>query len=210
MMQLRPDFSTALQALVRSRSEILRYFRPDSCIVSTRVVVDALTKLGYPAEPVICNAWAFNRQAVTGLMANKDPWGDLSDFPEHSHMVGIDVRDETNEATVKKDRNGISGHLVAVTVVQGQRWLIDLAADQLHRQTKHIVVRGPQYGVIESDPEAPGWHLDIALPEEGLLLYLETPVQPVTNFRLSPNWLNYVGLVDVLVDGVLADIEGRR
>ena len=43
-----------------ARTEILRDYRPDSCIASSRIVLRVLQHYGYNAEPLTVRAMVFN------------------------------------------------------------------------------------------------------------------------------------------------------
>lgn len=120
-----------------ARAEVLRDFRADSCIASTRVAVDALAYFGIPARPLSVKAAYYNRQAAEHAARI----GRLLESPEEtiawskedgSWGIGIGYAPDESAQT---DAEKWAGHLVAIA---GDRLLIDLSLDQADR---------PQYDI---------------------------------------------------------------
>jgi hypothetical protein len=98
-----------------ARAAVLTRFRPDSCIATTRVVIEVLRAFGVPARPWPVNVKIFN--AAAWPLANaRVP---VAEWPGDAWSVGIDVRN---------GRDGV-GHLVAVSGLR----MIDASIDQASR-----------------------------------------------------------------------------
>lgn len=118
--------------LKHARPEILKEFRPDSCIASTAVGIDVLTRFGVLAEPLPVRMMAFNAAFANRIEAGS-PWptnGEILRWAEEdgSYSVGIGLGEQ--------QPNKWAGHLV---VLAEKQWLIDLSIDQASR---------PQYKMV--------------------------------------------------------------
>jgi hypothetical protein len=120
-----------IEGLVRhARSEILREFSPDSCIVSTAVAIDVLAMFGFLAQPLPVQIALFNEPYAKRILAGQSPlekdlvrWGQ----EDGSYSVGLGYGH--GDPTPGK----WAGHLVAL--VENQ-YLVDLSIDQASR-TRH-------------------------------------------------------------------------
>src|SRR5206468_2721723 len=113
--------------------EILRAFRPDSCIASTAVAIDVLERFGLKSQALAVEVSVFNLPFVEHLRRE----GTLPQTPDDvrrwqqagCHAVDIDRK--------LKRPGGWSGHLVAIAA---DRWLVDLSIDQVNRPQQGILL----------------------------------------------------------------------
>jgi hypothetical protein len=112
-----------------ARAAVLRRYRPDSCIATTRVVIEALRYFGVTARP-----WAVDLQIY-----NAAAWaaraGDVpaADWPDDAWTIGIAPAGYA--ASGATDQNNV-GHVVAVTAGR----LVDASIDQASRPAKGLTL----------------------------------------------------------------------
>jgi hypothetical protein len=165
-MQLTEDQLGRLTRAVRAA--VLEKFSPDSCIASSRVLIDVLRSLGVLARPVAVRTVALNAEAFR-LFAEDVP---VENWPPTAHSVGV-------AATGEKTDGRWDGHLV---VVSGD-WLIDPSADQMSRPGKNLVLDDP----LVMPLYAPFTKIRVwKNPDTGVILGYE-PVAD-TQYRNSRNW----------------------
>jgi hypothetical protein len=117
-----------------ARQEILKDFRPDSCIASTHTVIRVLKHFGWVYEPVVVQAHifspAFVKVVAAGNLPPKD--GNLHFWCEQqgAWSIGLGLGEGP------EDRHKWPGHLVAVNPVS--RVMIDASLNQCDR---------PQYDI---------------------------------------------------------------
>jgi hypothetical protein len=132
------DFNTVLKGIEQvARQEILRDFRTDSCIASTRAVMRVLEEFGYDSQPLSVRVSIFNATFTKHLEAGTARFrGDLNfrRWLEESgaHSVGLGF------AEPGKDNGVYVGHLVAA--VPQRQLFIDASLDQASRPQRAIVL----------------------------------------------------------------------
>lgn len=135
-MSRRPlnwEWLATLAAVVRA--EVLRHVRPDSCIATTRLLLDVLARERIAAYALAVDARVANMAAERLLAAgtgSESLAGRAAWVVAGAWVVAI----ERGEAA--PDR--WAGHLVAVAE---RRFLIDAALDQAARPERGIVLAGP-------------------------------------------------------------------
>lgn len=170
-----------ISALVEhARPIILTRFRPDSCIMSARVALDALSYFGIPAAPMTVRAFVANRRLLKRLGK-----GQFDRRRNGEWSVGIGYGYDPNRIDPE---NAFDGHLVLISPHVGGETLIDLSLDQAAR---------PQYG-IHAKPLAhdmpPGWRendLCLHFNSWGVMYRPHTPrafSPAAADYRLSPDW----------------------
>lgn len=126
------DLIKIIQSMARiARPKILNEFRADSCIASTAIGIEVLTRLGILAEPLPVRAMVFNKPFVariekTGIFPQGDEIKTWTD-EDGSYSLGIGVGTQ--------QPGKWAGHLV---VLVEKAYLVDLSVDQASR---------PQYGM---------------------------------------------------------------
>lgn len=108
-------------------------WRVDSCLISTRVVLDVAAVAGIPAVPQECNTYAANAKAAK-LVDDDVPF---TDWPPSAWSVGVV---QANGDTTRGGWNG--AHMVALLGPAGDRLLVDVSAEQFARPNKGILVPG--------------------------------------------------------------------
>lgn len=138
---MRVDLRPLLETIAKTaRAEILKDFRADSCIASTRTVIRVLHHFGYNAVPCPVQLMVFNQKFIEAV--NKSGWPSMQgdDF--------IRWCDETGAWSVgvgtKIPGETVVGHLVAV--LEKKRFLIDASLDQANRPNRGIVLPGTVVG----------------------------------------------------------------
>jgi len=114
------------------RPEILKEFRPDSCIVSTAIGIDVLTHFGILAEPLPVKLSIFNAPYVKRIDSG-------SDWPNRETLIRWGQEDNSYSVGIgygEQQLNKWAGHLVLLVE---NKWLVDLSIDQANR---------PQYNMI--------------------------------------------------------------
>jgi hypothetical protein len=131
--RLDREWLTTLAAVVRA--EVLRHLRPDSCIATTRLLLDVLARERITAYALAVDARVANMAAERLLAAGAgadSPDGRAAWEAAGAWVVAI----ERGEAA--PDR--WAGHLVAVAE---RRFLVDAALDQAARPERGIAIMGP-------------------------------------------------------------------
>lgn len=128
--------------LAVAREEILKDFRRDSCIASTRVATEVLRHFGVRAYPLAVTAMVFNAPFAARLRIDLFP----RDAAETRHWA---EEDGTWSVGIGFGRGGPGSwtrHLVAIAE---RRWLVDLSLDQADRPEHGIALRPLAHPVAE-------------------------------------------------------------
>lgn len=163
---------TIVKALLDiARPEILRHYRPDSCIGSTRIGIDVLAYFGVGSRPLPVEATLFNRggmkAAMEGRMCEGDEWG-----------VGLGVDDDSCQV----------GHLVIlldepVRDEPDQVTFVDLSLDQADRPQKGIYAAPAVFTGSAKFLVGDIW---LEFPQSwGLIGYRRSANE---TYKTSPNW----------------------
>jgi hypothetical protein len=164
-----PDADRLLPLIVYcSREAVLKRYRPDSCIATTRVIVDVARHYGITVVPQPVSVCAFNAKGAELLQASVP----LEQWPDDAHSVGVTGVGPSNPGTW-------NGHLIGLTDTH----MLDGALDQMSRPAKGLCL-APLTARLP--PE--GWAEDtgVKLEEAGiLLLYGRLDNQ---EYRTSRNW----------------------
>lgn len=118
--------------MVVGRTEILKDFRPDSCIVSTAIGIDVLTYFGILAEPLPIKMSMFNAPYVKRI----DSGGE---FPNREILIRWGKEDGSYSVGIgygENQPNKWAGHLV---ILVENSWLIDLSIDQANRPAYNMM-----------------------------------------------------------------------
>jgi len=108
-----------------TRVEILKDFRRDSCIGSTRVVIRVLKHFGYEAVPFPCVAFIYNKGYTEAILRGEQPpenkllrnaWLDA----RKAWSIGLGINNEGGESEGEDSK---VGHVVAV--LPKQKLMVD-------------------------------------------------------------------------------------
>lgn len=160
------------------REEVLKHWQPDSCIASTRTLIEVLNYFGHTAIPLPVVVLAFN-PAAWKLNLEGAP---IDQWPAEAWSVGVQ-----GSGVMNRESNRWDGHLVAL--VDNER-LLDPSLDQLTR---------PERGI----PMSPGT-FRVANWSEGTQMLFERPdgvviiyerMQDAGDWRKSPDWSKRESLI---------------
>lgn len=193
---LNREWLTTLAAVVRA--EVLRHFRPDSCIATTRLLVDVLASERIAAYALAVDARVANMAAERLLGA-----GTGSDSPASraaweaagAWVVAI----ERGEAPPHR----WAGHLVAVVE---RRFLIDAALDQAARPERGIVLAGPVVAPV-GEPFLRGREGLVGQLGATTVRYRARPGD--RSYRTAPDWADPTRRIAPLA-AVLAQLAAGR
>ena len=147
-----------------TRRHILELYPPNSCIASTRILIEVLRYFGCRAEPLPVKVLACNAAAAPLLEAGTP----IAQWPESAYSIGVD-------ATGTRADKGWDGHLV----VTANRHLIDPSADQLDRPDHDLRVPGPIVLPIQDWPVRAQRH-------NTTIVYW--PADSLGNWATAPDW----------------------
>lgn len=175
-----------------TRPRILEHFSPDSCIATTRILIDILTYFGIPTQPLPVEVTIFNEQARTllethGLDAVAEAvYAREPGEPGGPWTLGLGITRTPTDV----------GHLVVALPHHG--YLLDGSLDQASRPHKNITLPPLPIRILDpaflttptavldytyTPPASPG----SGAPEEPVtLIYRNTPQN--RRYRDSPNW----------------------
>lgn len=152
------------------RAEILKWFKPDSCIASTKVAMKVLSHFKIPARPK-----CFTLEIMNPVYREL--------FDKHGHPQKEQAEEWLAQGAwevIISDHNGEIGHVVAIA---DEQFLIDLSLDQASRPQKQMELEPA------CAPLPAGWK------REPLLVYenennVRLIYHPVDNemFRVSNDW----------------------
>jgi len=209
VVKFRMDKLKHIMSLAKiARPKILEKFRADSCIVSTAIGIDVLTKFGILAEPLPVQVMIFNKPFIdrigqTGVLPTGD---ELKSWTKEdgSYSIGIGVDGHSKHG--KWD-----GHLV---IVAEKRYLVDLSIDQANR---------PDYGMVfepivveVNDSFFHGKHSHIFRIASSIdandCVFRYVAVPSNQGYHLSPDWTIYnrrKSIVDTLSLRIAASIDAE-
>jgi hypothetical protein len=135
---VKPDlgrFLSVAAPLIRARM-MEEGFKADTCVLATRIGMDALRQVRIKSAPravsVIASTSAHDRLVREGRFA------EAALGAEGAWSVGVGIRNPNNPKPAKAGK--WDGHLVLIVE---REWLVDLSADQFNRPHKGINVPGP-------------------------------------------------------------------
>jgi hypothetical protein len=184
-----------------TRDEVLKSFREDSCIASTRVVIRVLRHFDILALPFPCALLVYNAQFKRAVLAGDLPPTDGTMFAKwcdtrEAWSVGVGLK--PNE-----EHKGYVGHLVAV--LPKQKVLIDASADQANRPHKGIVL--PKAVVLSvTEGFLKGGEREECSVNGCALIY--QPELAKRDYLKSPDWIEKYRTRDV-IKAVIRRIEGK-
>lgn len=163
--------------------EILVFFKPDTCILATRVLVDVVKYLGGEADGVSVECFIQDEAARRG-----DPSGVQFCF-------AADPRKAARTAEWR-------GHVVAFV---GDRWLVDSTVCQASRPEFGLKVEGT---IVAEAPGFTAGGLGVILENEERLTinYLAKPTDD--SWREDPDWAWTTDIRDCITAAVLANLAG--
>lgn len=179
------------------RSEVLLHWKPDSCIASTRVLVDTLAYFGIDATPTPTRAAVFNRLAWGLAQQNKRP----SAWPPEAWSVGVEGEGPAVDG-------GWNGHLVAVVrKLLPYRVLIDPSGDQFARP-QHAIFATPLVASLPAlwTPQDPLVAAGVDLDDQPGPVYVYAPLTGSHGWRLALDWCGNVEPVTQAVAGSVSRI----
>jgi hypothetical protein len=175
------SLTAVVAGIIRATSDaMLRDFRPDCCIATTRTVMRVLRHYGFDCEPLVVRAMIFNRayvQAIDKHTAKTERDADWRAWPDATgaHSVGLGF------AT---GAPGFVGHLVALVPSAGR--FIDASLSQASRPLKDIELPPAiAVPVTESFLTTAGERLALS-SGDGMLLVYERIMND--DYRSSPDW----------------------
>lgn len=148
---MRPPLEVLLYFLGHEgRDEILRHYRRDSCLASTRIGIEFLRHFGYTARPLAVRVEIANAEM---LRCQAEGIPDDQALEQGAWVVGIDGSDVI-------EGSGWDGHLVFT--VEG--YVMDLSLDQASRPAKGIELSPLLAEIPPHWPQKPmGWMMNGSL-----------------------------------------------
>lgn len=161
------------------RAQILKTNSPDSCIPSTKAMVEALRQLhvdvfALPVTAMAVNAplWAYAHEHG-GYPAIGTP-----EYPEDGFGIGIGyIGDETQPGKW-------NGHLVCVAE---RRWLLDLSIDQASRPQWNMPITEPLVAPVDEVWLRARTNLPLVIEHETAHIYY-WPNPGNEGYKESPGW----------------------
>jgi hypothetical protein len=199
LRKMRPTLEQVLSGIQAvTRKEMVSDFVENSCIASTRVVVNVLKHYGYDALPFPCQVYVYNKTFKEHLEAGKKlfqgdaliEWCKLTG----AWSVGIGVYDPE-----KHFRE--TGHLVAL--IPGHNILVDASIDQANRpqhgiHLPQVLIAGELTDGFKAGVE------DLSLTHNDCLLVYHPTDNDI--YKIAPDWLKQ-GRVNRIVRAVRRQIE---
>jgi hypothetical protein len=158
---------TLTEIMLASRESVLEEFRKQSCIATTRVIIDVCAYFGIKASPMAVSVIAFTKTA----WAQDGDGAPVSEWPDDRYSVGIGFRSRLGHKLTKD----WDGHLVAVT----DKWMLDGSLDQISRPEHSLSLCPLAIDV------PPGW--DGTLYRQDGVVITYQPLSDLT-WRTSRNW----------------------
>lgn len=193
-MRERPNKLTQVLNLFKmvARKEILKDFREDSCIASTRITIRVLKHYGYKSVPLPVECIVYNPEWVDCILAGFHPplhnEEDLKRWCDRysAWSLGIGIEHKTT-----------IGHLIAALPNYGI--IVDASLSQANRPAKNISLPPVFIGNLTASV----WMYKV---RRCLLLY--RPVLDNTAYLESPDWLQ-TSRTDRATEAIIAHIDPR-
>lgn len=156
-------------------------FKPDTCILQSRLAAGAMRANGVIAKPMPCSLLAAN---ATWLKLAADGKPPLS-LPD-SWAVGVGAAPPDGSVSVEQYEQSEVGHVILL----GPDWFLDMTADQAARPAKAIPMRSfwaptgrEQLRLFEAERQA----LEAEIGEDARVQYAAKPHRKETLLK-SPDW----------------------
>jgi hypothetical protein len=163
--------------------EVTRFLKPDSCVLATRVFVDALNALGEQgADGMVALAIVMSPNAAEHSLEHGCNQR-ITECPERGDRAVAILGWEPN-APARGFTEVWSGHLVAVV---RRQWLVDLSLPQVHRPELGLVIDSPLVVELPRDFFKGGKSADLHEDSGMRLLYTAMP-NARADWRQSPDW----------------------
>ena len=163
------------------RPIILDRFREDSCVVTTRVAIEVLRNLGYPAKPIAAKTFISNASAVESLAAGRPLDIERGDW---TIGIGIDGAEP-----------GFVGHLVALVRGDGNRYLLDMTLDQASRP-EHDLELVPSAFLLPSEWEEASGEIGFSGQRGEHIVYVLDPENDA--YRRARDWTDAERRADIV------------
>ncbi len=177
-------FDTILDVLKRcARAEILKDFRPDSCIASTRIVIRVLGHFGFDAVPFPCVVYIFNKVFVDAVEGGHPiPQGpeELRAFLTRfkgAWSIGLGAREPTVDTV---------GHIAVIA--RGHSLLIDASLNQCDRPEYDIAL--PPVLALPVDANFVDYGEPANFEVNNCLLRIQPELPWDQRWKASPNWID--------------------
>lgn len=169
------------------RDEILKVYRADSCIATSRATIDALRSLRIDcyALPVVC--MVTNQPLWEYADAHGSyPTVGSPDYPEGGYGVGVGFGTQAEKVAFDDGHTYWAGHLV---VIAERQWLLDFSIDQAARPGHGIEIGPVVIPVTEPWLRARYGHEILAYQKGATRLhYLLKTGADAEGYKASPNW----------------------
>lgn len=186
--------------------EVTHFLKPDSCVLATRVFVDALRMLGErKTDALVVDVIVMSRAAAEHSQEHGCDRR-IGSCPERGDRP-LAVLGWNPDAPARGLMESWSGHVVAI--VQ-RRWVVDLSLPQIHRPDLGLVVDEPL--VFEVPPIFfKGTHgADLHEADHGMRLLYHALPNAGTDWQSSPDWSMQSRLRSELTRGTLRRYSGRE
>lgn len=165
------------------RQEILKTYLPESCIATSRYLLQALLELGIDAKPAPLRLLVMNQPYVLNKLR-------LGRFPNQKELAAWSQFDNSCSIGIGFGENTAAehwtGHLAVLVRIADTLLLVDPSIDQVNRPDRFIQIECPLIAPVPSE--------FLHLPELGViveqnncaLLYISVPGN--TGFLQTPAW----------------------
>lgn len=162
------------------RKQIVRAYRADSCIATSRATLDALRAMNIDAYELPVTAGVVNGPLMAWAEEHgRFPAAGDPDYPEDGWGVGIGVGPED-----PADRHGWNGHLV---VIAERRWFLDYSLDQASRPDRGIIIAEPIVVAVDERFLRSKGDVGLFIRRGDVGIQYSTAPEK-RGYKLSPNW----------------------
>jgi len=166
-----------------ARQEILRDFRSDSCIASTRITIRVMREFGIAAEPVSVNYIVGNPEWARRIIDQQEPWPARESLFKWCETTGA-----WSVGVGNGEEREAAGRDILIAYLPKHRFLIDASIDQANRPAKGIVLPP-----VLLSPDVPPRFLTGEMSLEARIqgMYLQYVCVPNETFRKSKDWTEF-------------------